>query len=114
MWRHRVRRVRASCRRGPTDGRTHRPLERERESADPPSRRHAAVATYPGCRAPRPGRTIASRRHALMISIATRSRGPMPLDDIDTIADYLGRFGRTLAVRVANKYPPLYDPPTEP
>src|SRR2546425_3698015 len=37
----------------------------------------------------------------------------MPLDDIDTIADYLGRFGRTLAVRVANKYPPLYDPRTE-
>jgi hypothetical protein len=37
----------------------------------------------------------------------------MPLDEIQTIEDYLGLFGRTLAERVAQKYPPLYDPRTE-
>src|SRR5919106_905017 len=37
----------------------------------------------------------------------------MPLDTIQTIEDYLSAFGRTLAARVAKKYPPLYDPRTE-
>jgi hypothetical protein len=38
----------------------------------------------------------------------------MPLDEIDTVEAYLSAFGRTLAARVAAKYPPLYDPRTEP
>ena len=38
----------------------------------------------------------------------------MPLDDIDTVEAYLSAFGRTLAARVAEKYPPLYDPRAEP
>jgi hypothetical protein len=37
----------------------------------------------------------------------------MPLDGIQTIADYLSAFGRTLAERVAQKYPPLHDPRTD-
>ncbi|MGH7307384.1 MAG: DEAD/DEAH box helicase family protein, partial [Candidatus Rokuibacteriota bacterium] len=37
----------------------------------------------------------------------------MPLDTIQTIENYLSAFGRTLAARVAQKYPPLYDPRTE-
>lgn len=37
----------------------------------------------------------------------------MPLDAIDTIEDYLSAFGRTLAERVAQKYPPLHDPRTD-
>src|SRR5437899_8833058 len=41
------------------------------------------------------------------------SRGPMPLEEIQTIGDYLGAFGRRLAERVAHTYPPLYDPRTE-
>jgi hypothetical protein len=37
----------------------------------------------------------------------------MPLEEIQTVEDYLGAFGRTLAERVTHKYPPLYDPRTE-
>ena len=37
----------------------------------------------------------------------------MPLEEIQTIGDYLGAFGRRLAERVAHTYPPLYDPRTE-
>ncbi len=37
----------------------------------------------------------------------------MPLDEVTTIEHYLGRFGRTLAARIADKYPPLYDPRTD-
>jgi hypothetical protein len=37
----------------------------------------------------------------------------MPLEQIQTIEDYLGVFGRTLAERVAHQYPPLHDPRTE-
>ncbi|MGH7338862.1 MAG: SNF2-related protein [Candidatus Rokuibacteriota bacterium] len=37
----------------------------------------------------------------------------MPLEEIQTIEDYLGAFGWTLAERVAHKYPPVYDPRTE-
>lgn len=37
----------------------------------------------------------------------------MPLEEIQTIEDYLAAFGRTLAERVAHKYPPLHDPRTD-
>jgi len=37
----------------------------------------------------------------------------MPLEEVQTIADYLAAFGRMLAARVAEKYPPLYDPRME-
>jgi hypothetical protein len=37
----------------------------------------------------------------------------MALEELQTIEDYLGAFGRTLGERVAHKYPPLHDPRTE-
>lgn len=48
------------------------------------------------------------------ISIPGAAPGPSPLDELETVTQYLNTFGVTVAERIKKLFIPLYDPGTEP
>lgn len=48
------------------------------------------------------------------IAIPGASHGPSPLDELNSVTQYLNTFGVTVAERIKKLFVPLYDPATEP